>query len=209
MLGITYWVILMLRLSNITMHLNNSHTPLKHLPDNELLGMVSGDSMEAFEQLYYRHWKNLYSFAYKRVRSKEIAEEIVQDFLTNLWAGRKTLVIKTSFEGYIYTAIRNLVFNYIAKETRRKAYSQFIRLFKVDMDNSTQEIIDTRDLQSNIDKGINDLPEKCRSVFELSRRGNKSNKQIAIELGISEKTVESHLTKAIKRLRVTLNSAFF
>lgn len=190
------------------MALSNTDTPLKFLPDAELLALVRGDSMDAFEELYYRHWKNLYAFAYKRVRSKEIAEEIVQDFLTNLWAGRKTMVIKTSFEGYIYTAVRNLVFNYIAKETRRKAYSHFVQLFKVDADYSTEDTINTRDLQLNIEKGLHDLPEKCRSVFELSRRENKSNKEIAIELGISEKTVESHLTKAIKRLRVTLNSAF-
>lgn len=191
------------------MPLTNLNTALKLLPDAELLAQVRDDSMEAFEELYNRHWKNLYSFAYKRVRNKEIAEEIVQDFLTNLWAGRKTMIIKTSFEGYIYTAVRNLVFNYIAKETRRKAYSQFAQLFKIDADNTTEETITTRDLQLNIEKGLDHLPEKCRSVFELSRRQNKSNKEIAIELGISEKTVESHLTKAIKRLRVTLNSAFF
>jgi RNA polymerase sigma-70 factor (ECF subfamily) len=191
------------------MPLNKAITELKLLPDGELLGLVRNDSMEAFEELYNRYWKSLYSFAYKRVRSKEISEEIVQDFLANLWAGRKTLVIKTSFEGYIYTAVRNLVFNYIAKETRRKAYSHFVQLFKVDTDNSTEETINTRDLQQNIEKGLNNLPEKCRSVFELSRRENKSNKEIALELGISEKTVESHLTKAIKRLRVTLNSALF
>jgi RNA polymerase sigma-70 factor (family 1) len=191
------------------MSLNSATTELKLLPDGELLGLVRNDSMEAFEELYNRYWKSLYSFAYKRVRSKEISEEIVQDFLANLWAGRKTLIIKTSFEGYIYTAVRNLVFNYIAKETRRKAYSHFVQLFKVDTDNSTEETINTRDLQQNIEKGLNNLPEKCRSVFELSRHENKSNKEIARELGISEKTVESHLTKAIKRLRVTLNSALF
>jgi len=191
------------------MSVNNVHTPLKHLPDTELLGLVREDSMEAFEELYNRHWKNLYAFAYKRVRSREAAEEIVQDFLTNLWAGRKTMTIKISFEGYIYTAIRNLVFNYIAKETRRKAYSHFLELFKIDTDNSTEELITTRDLRENIEKGLDDLPEKCRSVFELSRHENKSNKEIAAELGISEKTVEGHLTKAIKRLRVTLNSALF
>jgi len=191
------------------MPLSNTNIELKLLPDVELLALVRSDNMEAFEELYNRYWKSLYSFAYKRVRSKEISEEIVQDFLANLWAGRKTLVINTSFEGYIYTAVRNLVFNYIAKETRRQAYSHFIQLFKMDTDNSTEETINTRDLQQNIERGLNDLPEKCRSVFELSRRENKSNKEIALELGISEKTVESHLTKAIKRLRVTLNSAFF
>ena len=187
----------------------NSRSNLINLSDIELLAMVKDDSMEAFEELYNRYWKKLYAFAYKRIRSREITEEIIQDFLANLWAGRKNLVIKTSFEGYIYTAVRNLVLNCIAKETRRNAYTQFLQLFKTEEDNSTEETVNVRDFYFNLQKELNYLPAKCRSVFEMSRQENKSNKQIADELGISEKTVESHLTKAIRRLRVNLNSLFF
>src|SRR5471030_188384 len=118
---------------------------LINLSDTDLLAMVKDDSMEAFEELYNRYWKKLYAFAYKRIRSKEITEEIVQDFLANLWAGRKNLVIKTSFEGYIYTSVRNLVLNCIAKETRRNAYTQFLQLFKTEEDNSTEETVNIRD----------------------------------------------------------------
>lgn len=182
---------------------------LKALTDTDLLAMVKTDRMDAFEELYNRHWKNLYVFAYKRIRSKEIAEEIVQDFLANLWAGRKTIVVKSSFEGYIYTSIRNLVLNCIAKETRRNAYSQFMQLFKTDVDNSTEETVYIKDFYFNLQKELSYLPSKCRSVFEMSRQENKSNKEIASELGISEKTVESHLTKAIRRLRINLNTIFF
>lgn len=187
----------------------NSRPNLINLSDIELLAMVKDDSMEAFEELYNRYWKKLYAFAYKRIRSREITEEIIQDFLANLWAGRTNLVIKTSFEGYIYTAVRNLVLNCIAKETRRNAYTQFLQLFKTEEDNSTEETVNVRDFYFNLQKELNYLPAKCRSVFEMSRQENKSNKQIADELGISEKTVESHLTKAIRRLRVNLNSLFF
>ena len=188
---------------------NSTNPQLNNLSDDDLLVMVRNDRMDAFEELYNRHWKKLYAFAFKRIRSKEIAEEIVQDFLTNLWAGRKTLVIKSSFEGYIYTSIRNLVLNCIAKETRRNAYNQFIKLFKPDVDNSTEETVYVKDFYFNLQKELSYLPIKCRSVFEMSRQENKSNKEIASELGISEKTVESHLTKAIRRLRVNLNSIFF
>lgn len=181
---------------------------LKQFTDEYLLVLLRDDRMDAFEELYERHWKKLYTFAYKRIKSKEIAEEIVQDFLTNLWSGRKSLVIKTSFEGYIYTAIRNLVLNCIAKETRRNAYSQFIKLFKPDIDNSTEETVHIKDFYFNLQKELSYLPQKCRSVFEMSRYENRSNKEIATELGISEKTVESHLTKAIRRLRVNLNTLF-
>ncbi|MBW4889137.1 RNA polymerase sigma-70 factor [Mucilaginibacter sp. HMF5004] len=191
------------------MDLKSDHDNLKQLSDMELLGMVKNDSIEAFEELYHRHWKKLYTFAYKRIRSKEITEEIVQDFLANLWAGRKSIVIKTSFEGYIYTAVRNLVLNCIAKETRRNAYTQFVKLFKSDEDYSTEQTVHVRDFYYNLQKELSYLPEKCRSVFEMSRHENKSNKEIAAQLGISEKTVEGHLTKAIRRLRINLNSLFF
>jgi RNA polymerase sigma-70 factor (family 1) len=187
----------------------SDQSTLKNLTDADLLVMVKNDRMDAFEELYHRHWKKLYAFAYKRIHSKEIAEEIVQDFLTNLWAGRKILFIKTSFEGYIYTSVRNLVLNYIAKETRKHAYSQFIRLFKTDVDNTTEETLNVRDVYFNLQKELSYLPTKCRSVFEMSRQENKSNKEIAAQLGISEKTVESHLTKAIRRLRVNLNALLF
>ena len=182
------------------------HSQLKNLTDHDLLCFLRDDRMDAFEELYNRHWKNLYSFVFKRIHSREIAEELVQEFLTNLWASRKHMVIKTSFEGYIYTAARNLVLNYIAKETRHNAYSQFMQLFKSERDNSTEETLNLKDLYLNLQRELNSLPYKCRSVFELSRQENKSNKQIAAELGISEKTVESHLTKAIKRLRIGLNT---
>lgn len=192
------------------MALNSSNPAnLKNLTDDDLLVMLGNDRMDAFEELYNRHWKKLYTYAYKRIRSKEISEEIVQDFLTNLWANRKTLVVKSSFEGYIYTSIRNLVLNCIAKETRRNAYSQFIKLFKTEVDNTTEETLYIKDFYFNLQKELSYLPTKCRSVFEMSRQENKSNKEIASELGISEKTVESHLTKAIRRLRVHLNSVFF
>jgi RNA polymerase sigma-70 factor (family 1) len=185
------------------------YSDLKALTDIELLAMVRDDRMDAFEELYHRHWKKLYSFAYKRIRSKEITEEIVQDFLANLWAGRKNIIVKTSFEGYIYTAVRNLVLNCIAKETRRNAYNSFVQLFKTELDNTTEQTVYVRDFYYNLQKELSYLPEKCRSVFEMSRQENKSNKEIAAQLGISEKTVESHLTKAIKRLRVNLNSLLF
>jgi RNA polymerase sigma-70 factor (ECF subfamily) len=188
------------------MYLRSKRTLLKDLPDADLLVMVNNDVMEAFEELYNRHWQKLYSFAFKRVRSRESAEEIVQEFLTNLWANRKSIYIATSFEGYIYTAIRNLIFNYFAKEARYNNYQQFVQLFNQGIDNSTEETVYINDLNHNLQKELGFLPSKCRSVFELSRKENKTNKEIALELGISEKTVESHLTKAIKRLRLGLNA---
>ena len=175
---------------------------LKELTDIQLLDLIKTDHEPAFEEVYNRYWKHLYAFAYKRVKSREVAEEIVQDFLTNFWANRNKLQIQTSFEGYIYTSVKHLVLNYFAKETRKSIVFENLTIANSYKDNSTEEVILLHELHSVIAREVSCLPIKCRSVFQLSRMENKSNKEIAQVLGISEKTVEGHLSKAIKRLKV-------
>lgn len=160
-----------------------------------LLDPVGSNNMEAFEEVYNRYWKNLYSFTYNKLRSKEIAEEIVQEFLTNLWANRKTFALKTSFRAYIYTAIRNLVLNHISKEVSKWEYSKFANLNNSDIDNITEQTVYIWDLSHCLERELTFLPDKCRFILKISRNGHKTNKEIAEELGISEKTVEGHLQR--------------
>ncbi len=178
---------------------------VKTFTDLQLLNLIKADHESAFKELYCRYWKHLYAFAYNRVRNREVAEEIVQDFLTNFWLNRHKLNIQSSFEGYIYTSIKNLVLNYFAREARKSQLLENISMTVSALDNSTEELIMLHELRSVITREVSQLPVKCRSVFELSRLENKSNKEIAQTLGISEKTVEGHLSKAIKRLRLSLN----
>jgi len=178
---------------------------INSLNDIQLLDLIKADHEQAFKEIYNRYWKQLYSYAYKRVKSREVAEEIVQDFLTNFWANRHKLNIQTSFEGYIYTSVKHLVLNYFAKEARKTEVFENIYTNASYQDNSTEEVISLHELRTVIAKEVSYLPLKCRSVFELSRMQNKTNKEIAQVLGISEKTVEGHLSKAIKRLKVSIS----
>jgi RNA polymerase sigma-70 factor (family 1) len=178
---------------------------INSLNDIQLLDLIKADHEQAFKEIYNRYWKQLYSYAYKRVKSREVAEEIVQDFLTNFWASRHKLNIQISFEGYIYTSVKHLVLNYFAKEARKTEVFENIYTNASYLDNSTEEVISLHELHTVIAKEVSYLPVKCRSVFELSRMQNKTNKEIAQVLGISEKTVEGHLSKAIKRLKVTIS----
>ncbi|MDB5120642.1 MAG: polymerase, sigma-24 subunit, subfamily [Sphingobacteriales bacterium] len=177
---------------------------LENLSDKELLDFLKKDHADAFEEIFNRHWSNLYSAAYKRIRNKETAEEIVQDLFTSIWFKRSTLEIEGSIAAYFSTAVRYRVLNHIYKETIRENHKESLMLVSNNSDTSTEDIILVNDLNRNIQKEISQLPEKCRSVFELSRKEHKSNREIAEFLGISEKTVENHLTKAIRRLRVGL-----
>jgi RNA polymerase sigma-70 factor (family 1) len=178
---------------------------LKELTDIQLLNLIKTDNEPAFKEVYNRYWKHLYAFAYKRVKSREVAEEIVQDFLTNFWANRNKIFIQTSFEGYIYTSVKHLVLNHFTKEARKIVVFENLSTAGSNKDNSTEEVILLHELHTVIAREVSQLPVKCRSVFELSRMQNKSNKEIAQVMGISEKTVEGHLSKAIKRLKVGIS----
>ncbi|SEO78609.1 RNA polymerase sigma-70 factor [Mucilaginibacter sp. OK283] len=179
--------------------------------DEELTGLIQSDELVAFEEIYNRYWYKMYVFTNKRLRCKEASEEIVQNFFTKFWQNRNTIKIDESLRAYLFSSISYLIINHLKKEALKNQYLQLSYIAVEDrLDNSTEDIVHLNDLQSIIDKELEKLPVRCRSVFELSRKGNKSNKEIARVLNISEKTVENHITNAIRYLRINLkNSLLF
>ncbi len=177
---------------------------INKLTDQDLVELFLDGDIAAFEELYNRYWAKLYSEAFKRIRVREASEEIVQDFFTSLWTNRAKLNIHTSFQNYMYNSVRYMVFAYFSKQDSRKKYEAFLSAGSASHDNSTEDVVNLNDLERSLNKQLDHLPDKCRSVFELSRKQYKTNKEIAAALGISEKTVENHLTKALRILRVSL-----
>ncbi|MGN8072105.1 RNA polymerase sigma factor [Mucilaginibacter sp. SG564] len=176
----------------------------EELSEEELIRLLKQDRLGAFREIYSRYWKKLFDEAYKRLRSRELAEEVVQELFTNLWTKRQVLQINTTIGAYLHSAIANHVIDIYRKELVRSRYKEAFKVVHTEVDNSTEDSIMLKDLVYTIDEEISHLPDKCRSVFELSRKEHKSNKEIASYLGISEKTVEQHLTRALKQIRLTL-----
>jgi RNA polymerase sigma-70 factor (ECF subfamily) len=181
---------------------------LSDLPDHNLAELFESGNKAAFEEIYGRYWLKLYAAAFKRLNDREEAKEIVQDLFTGLWINREQVNIRASLQGYLFTSIKYLVLNFKRAEAVRNSYSELLVLINNNYDNSTEQYYNYKELKQRIQEEVTQLPPKCRSVFELSRNEYKTNKEIAALLGISEKTVENHLTKAIRYLRVTLNTLF-
>lgn len=175
------------------------------LTDDEILLLLRQDKLSAFKEIYTRYWKKMYSEAFKRLKSKELAEEITQEIFANLWLKRHSLQITTTIGGYLHLAVVNQVIDQYRKELIREKYRENFKVIHTEADNSTEDLIMLKDLEYSIEAEVSQLPDKCRSVYQLSRIEHKTNKEIALHLGISEKTVENHLTKALKRLRVGLS----
>jgi RNA polymerase sigma-70 factor (family 1) len=179
---------------------------LKNLSDDKLLELLKEGQIAAFDELYNRYWSKLYSQAYKRINKAEVAEEIVQDFFTSLWINKNAVIIHTSFSNYAYTAVRNLVFKQFQREYSARKFEDVHKLNLIESDISTEQLIELNDLRRALEQQIETLPPKCRGVFNLSRKEYKSNKEIAAILEISEKTVENHMTKALKVLRLSVKN---
>jgi len=182
---------------------------LNGILDRELLNMlINEDDKFAFSELYNRYWDKLFGAAYKRLKSVEAAEEIVQDIFTDIWLRRRELNIKSDLPVYLFSAVKYRVINYVHKQAVKNSFEVKGAIVYSELDNSTEETVIANDLKNRIEKNVQLLPDKCREVYQLSRDHYQSNKDIAKQLSISEKTVENQITKALKRLRTSLNTFF-
>ena len=175
---------------------------LREYSDEALLNLLRQEGLDAFEEIYRRYWRRLYSMSYKRVQSREISEELVQDIFTSLWVTKNNTTIE-NLSAYLFSAVKYKVIKHLAKELSKKNYAQH-QLALAKEDNSTEEKVFLDDLEGALEEAIGKLPAKRQMIFKLHRQENLSIKQVASQLGISEKTVENQYGKAMKMLKLNL-----
>ncbi|MDQ0108995.1 RNA polymerase sigma-70 factor (ECF subfamily) [Chitinophaga terrae (ex Kim and Jung 2007)] len=173
--------------------------------DADLLAFLREDSKEAFTEIYDRYWKKLLAIAYMHSRDKIMAEEIMQDIFISLWNRRNDLFID-NVSAYLATAVRLSVFKqYVRQKRRSELAEQAADPLLASWD---EEKIFSRFMQQYINGIVEELPEKCRLVFKLSREEGLTIPEIARRMEIAEKTAEAHLTKALKVLKVNLGRPY-
>lgn len=151
-----------------------------------------------FEEVFRTHFKELYRYAFKIVGDSDTAEETVQQVFLKLWEKNGQQDIHASIRSYLYRAVYNESINYIKKEQRKAKYELYQTQHQ---DNQTYSQQNDLELRSQLHAALSTLPEKSRTVFEMSRFQELRYQEIAEELTLSQKTVEGHMTKALKHLR--------
>jgi RNA polymerase sigma-70 factor, ECF subfamily len=174
------------------------------MDDGYLIPSLRKQDETAFEQVFKTYFKSLHAYAFTITRDEAAAEEVVQQIFVKLWERSKTLSIAGSIEAYLYRAVYNESLNYLK---HRKVEAEYQRYFAHTMRNesaSTGKSVSMRELENKLRTALNELPEQCRTVFQLSRFEELRYREIASRLGISVKTVENQMGKALKILRTKL-----
>lgn len=158
---------------------------------------------KAFREIYLRYWKRLLLTAHRKVSSREEAEELVQNLFVSLWEKREEAVIE-NVERYLFTSLKYLVLNHIRSRMMEARYVSYAERTQSQKDNGTEASVALSDLAEALEAGLSCLPEKTMVIFKMNRQEHHSVKEIAQSLNLPTRTVEYHLSKALKALRIHL-----
>ena len=154
-----------------------------------------------FEQLFKKYFSDLTLFSLKYIGDMDTAKEIVHTVFLNLWEKREKMDPGPLLKSYLFTSVRNRSLNYLRDQRKFRKDALFDITVEMTSAENTSGQIELSELQSQINNALDHLPEKCREVFELNRFEGLKYKNIAENLGISVKTVEAQMSKALKILR--------
>ncbi|GAA4332198.1 RNA polymerase sigma-70 factor [Mucilaginibacter gynuensis] len=173
-------------------------------PDNEQLIplLLQGDE-PAFERVYKYFLKPLHVYAINMLKDEDTAAEMVQNVFLKLWERRERFSLSGSIQAYLYGAVYNECLNHL-RHQKVKINHQSHVAYTMKQDSETDAGMELLDLKEKLQQALNELPERCRTIFQLSRFEDLKYKEIADQLGISIKTVETQMGKALKTLRLKL-----
>lgn len=162
------------------------------------------DDDKVFEQLFKAHYKALHAYAYTMLHDADLAEEIIQNMFLKLWEKRELLKVQTSVKAYLYKCVYNDALNHLKHEKIKDKYHDHAQHTMSNHTEPASHKVELTELERKIKHALNELPEQCRTVFQLSRFEELKYKEIAEHLGISIKTVENQMSKALKIMRANL-----
>lgn len=163
----------------------------------------SKKDLDGIEQLFTANHKALCNVAYKIVRDRSSAEDIVQDVFLKLWRKRDEIKIESTLKGYLFKAVANAALNELQRAKKIQFKDELKELEQPAVETPAQED-NPQVLEKRLSDALNSLPPRCRAIFILSRYENLKYKEIAEQLNISVKTVEAQMGIALEKLRTEL-----
>ena len=169
--------------------------------DRELVAAASKGSEEAFQQLYDKYWGDLYKIAYSRLPSDEDVKDILQETFLSLWKNIHHISVDDNIGGYLYTSVRNKIFNYYEKNQLQLKKFMSLPFIPIQSEDSIYSSIQTKELKLVINAIVTDMPSKMKEIYLLSKEQQLTNAEIAGLLMLAPQTVKNQIHQAIIRIR--------
>jgi RNA polymerase sigma-70 factor (ECF subfamily) len=179
--------------------------------ERQWIGQIRTGDEQGFEALFRRYVERLCAFAYSYVRARDVAEEIVEDLFAWIWEHRFTLEVPRAVHAYLYASVRNRAISWLRHARSELAFVEESRLDVTALGDAARPAAadactHAADLAEALGRALGDMPPRCREVFTLARYHHLTYAEVADVLGISRKTVEIHMSRALAFLRVRLEA---
>jgi len=169
------------------------------------IGLITHGDEQAFEKIFTDWYGSLHVYAFSMVKDDSQAREVVQSVFCRIWEKKETLQVHSSLRAYLYGSVYHECVNWLRQQKRRQAHRSYVlhTVAGTTVENAADKI-HLGQLEGRLQQVLDELPDQCRAIFQLSRFGELKYREIAEQLGISVKTVESQMSKALKLLRLKL-----
>lgn len=176
--------------------------------DQDLFNSMKIDSQRALKELMDRYWRPMFLMAVSTLKDRRLSEEIVQEVFINIWNKRASIEITHSVKVYLFACTRYQIYKQIQqKKLAQVDISQFHELIPDPY--TPQHTLEYHDLLDRLAVLINELPPRCRKIYQMRREEDLSQNEIAEKLQISRKSVENQMTIALKKLKAGLSRFIF
>jgi RNA polymerase sigma-70 factor, ECF subfamily len=175
------------------------------MDDRQILERLRSGDESAFDTVFRTWYPPLVRAAESLLHERAAAEEVVQDVLLGVWRRREQLVLEQTLRAYLYQATRNRALNHLRREQTERRGEPDVAA-RLPSPAQASERVESAELERAIREAVRDLPDRCREVFELSRVHGLRYSEIASAMGISVKTVEVQMGKALRVLRERLSA---
>ena len=180
-----------------------THKRVLGLSDQALLDRLAASDPAAFDEIFRGHYADLVVRAERYTHDRSTAEEVAQEVFVELWRRRASLQLQSTLRAYLHAATRNRALNRIRHERVRNRAVPYLQLEGSNRSTTSDRVVE-REIDQALRDAVAELPERCREIFELSRLSGLRYAEIADVLGISVKTVETQMGKALRILRERL-----
>jgi RNA polymerase sigma-70 factor (ECF subfamily) len=169
-----------------------------------LLKALKKGNAKAFDELFSQYGIRIYHFTYGYLKSKEDAEEVVQEVFLRIWRNRKSIKPELSFKAYLFKIAWHFILEYFERASRQQVYKDQLIEESIQFTSGNEDRLNYQLLLEKVDQLIEQLPSRQKEILIKRRKEDIPVKEIAEQLGIAPKTVENHLTEALKTIRKKL-----